>query len=72
MMNGQKKVSGKKGFTIQQNTQDSTHLEGQLKRARDQVITQTECLEPEESSAKRSMSNENQLQDISESCSSML
>ena len=45
-----------------------------MKRARDrdQVTENTECLEPDESCAEQSMSDENQLQDISELCSSTL
>ena len=58
MMNGQKNVSGKKRFNILQNIQDRTNLEGQLKRARDQVTKHTECLEPNETGGKRSMSDQ--------------
>ena len=61
-----------KGFNILQNIQDRTNLEGQLKRARDQVTTHKECLEPDKTGGKRSMSDQNQLPDIFEFCSSTL
>ena len=41
-----------KGFEILQNIQEKTNLEGQLKRARDQVTQPTQCLQPNEGGGK--------------------
>jgi len=58
-----------KGFEILRNIQDRTNLEGQLKRARDQVTRGTQCKEPDDGDAKRRrFDGEDRLPDITEFC----
>ena len=58
-----------KGFEILQNIQDRTNLEGQLKRARDQVTQHTECIQPDEDGGKRRrFDDDDRLPDITEFC----
>ena len=59
-----------KGFEILQNIQDRFTLEKKLKRARDPVVLETSCRQPENSTSKKSgeENKESKIPDISEFC----
>ena len=62
-----------KGFEILQNIQDRFTLEKKLKRARDPVVLQTSCRQPENSTNKKSCdeNKESKIPDISEFCNDL-